>query len=33
MSLVSDIFPIYKDIDDHIDTAETLVFKEQHGRQ
>jgi len=33
MSLTSDIFPIFRDIDDHIDTAETLVFKEQHGRQ
>jgi len=33
MSLTSDIFPISRDIDDHIDTAETLVFKEKHGRQ
>ena len=31
LSLTSDIFPIRRDIDDHIDIAEILVFKEQHG--
>jgi len=31
--LLYEIADIHRTIDDHLDIAETLVFKEKHGRQ